>query len=47
MAARRERDRGDCSTQLNGIVARGDRIDRIQNETRTLLNALVASEANA
>jgi hypothetical protein len=29
------------------IAARGDRIDRIQNETRTLLNALVALEANA
>lgn len=29
------------------ISARGDRIDRIQKETRTLLNALVASEADA
>jgi len=29
------------------IAARGDRIDRIQKETRTLLNALVASEANS
>jgi hypothetical protein len=28
------------------IAARGDRIDRIQNETRALLNALVASEAD-
>ena len=29
------------------IAARGDRIDRIQKETRALLNALVASEAVA
>jgi hypothetical protein len=29
------------------IAARGDRIDRIQKETRALLNALVASEADA
>ena len=29
------------------ISARGDRIDRIQKETRALLNALVASEADA
>ena len=28
------------------IAARGDRIDRIQNETRALLNALVAPEVN-
>jgi hypothetical protein len=29
------------------IAARGDRIDRVQKETRTLLNALVDSEADA
>jgi hypothetical protein len=29
------------------IAARGDRIDRIQTETRALLDALAASEANA
>ncbi len=29
------------------IAARGDRIDRIQNDTRALLKALVASEADA
>jgi hypothetical protein len=29
------------------IAARGDRIDRIQKDTRALLNALVASEADA
>jgi hypothetical protein len=29
------------------IAARGDRIDRIQKETRALLNALVASETDA
>jgi hypothetical protein len=28
------------------ITARGDRIDRIQHETRALLNALVAPEAD-
>jgi hypothetical protein len=29
------------------IAARGDRIDRIQKETRAVLNALVAPEAGA
>jgi hypothetical protein len=29
------------------IAARGDRIDRVQKETRELLNALTASEADA
>jgi hypothetical protein len=32
---------------IAGIAARGDRIDRVQKETRELLNALAASEADA